>query len=328
MVQNPTLTGGAAGWLGQPSNQAGLMQVIGIPMAIMGAVEAARGRPVGAAYLEGIGGLLGEKGQQLGQTAYQTKTAGEARKFAEQRFPGSKGLFEAVAGIEDPVEQMKQIDELSKHLEGLQKEKPNEFDAFAQAAGFPSFNAAPTAAKADILQKIGSWKKTASGAGPDIYKHPLAAQLFRMGITDLSNVTPEQVDKAMKLKDAEAMGNKKELMKYAASIGLKPVVDPTSGETTYESIAGAKGKLAKPATVTEKISGGYKWDPVPASEGLGPGVSIGIPLPKDTLTGKGLELFGLTPPVMDYHGTLIKGHKIGGKYYFNIPGYPAPWTPP
>lgn len=326
MVQNPPLTGGAAGWLGQPSNQAGLMQAIGIPMAIMGAVEAARGKPVGAAYLEGIGGLLGEKGQQLGQTAYQTKTAGQARKFAEQRFPGSKGLFEAVAGIEDPVEQMKQMDELTKFLEGQQKEKPNEYDAFAQAAGFGSFNAAPTKAKADILQKIGAWKKTATGASPDWMKHPLGAMLYRMKI-DPDKATPEQVDAAIKLDQAEKLGSKKELMKYAASIGLKPVYNADTGGYDYEPIAGAAGKPAKAPSITEKISGGYKWDPVPVSE-LGPGVSIGSPLPKDTLTGKGLELFGLTPPVLDYHGTLIKGHKIGGKYYFKIPGYPAPWTPP
>jgi hypothetical protein len=132
---NPTMTpapqarqGGLLGQGGPLGGPGSLMQAIGIPMAIMGAVEAARGKPVGAAYLEGVGGLLGEMGSQRGQAATQTNTAETLKKEMAQRFPqfaNDKGLQESVESVikNDPSAGLANIEALTKHFESLKKPK-------------------------------------------------------------------------------------------------------------------------------------------------------------------------------------------------------------
>lgn len=112
---------GQGGPFGQPGS---LMQAIAAPLAIFSAVEAARGKGVGSAYLGGLGDLLGGLGEQRQKWAEDTDTSEALLKEVNAQFPqfaNNKGLQETVKGFinTNPTEAFKNIEGLQKHLEGL-----------------------------------------------------------------------------------------------------------------------------------------------------------------------------------------------------------------
>lgn len=116
---------GAGGALQQPGS---LMETLSVPLSILGAVENARGKPVGGAYLGGIGDVLGQLGQYKSGQATATNTAEALKKQIAAQFPQfakDKGLQEATEEIisADPTAGIKNLESLQKYFEGLNKPK-------------------------------------------------------------------------------------------------------------------------------------------------------------------------------------------------------------
>lgn len=122
---------GPADPLANPNPQGGLfgapgsfMQALGVPLALAGAVELARGKPVGAAYLGGPGALLTYLGGQRSDFAGQQEAARDAMKVARQRgiFKSSPGLEQTLSGMigSDPGVVSSQVDDLTKFFESRQ----------------------------------------------------------------------------------------------------------------------------------------------------------------------------------------------------------------